>query len=131
MHLEKQVTVLNRRVDVNKVLAGVHASVTLAAAPDIVRAYPHSLMESLASGKPVLVSQTIPMANYVRQTGCGQVVEQVTPAAILTAIESLRGEYESLQESAQQVGRRDFSLERMITSYGEVYERVREPTNQS
>lgn len=131
MHLEKQITVLNRRVDVNKVLARVHASVTLAAAPDIVKAYPHSLMESLASGKPVLVSQAIPMADYVRQTGCGQVVEQVTPAAILTAIESLSDEYESLQQSAQQVGRRAFSLEQMITSYGGIYERVLESTHKS
>jgi glycosyltransferase involved in cell wall biosynthesis len=131
MNLANQVTVLNGLVDVDQVLAGVHASVTLAAAPGIVKAYPHSLMESLAAGKPVLVSQAIPMADYVRQTGCGQVVEQVTPAAILAAIESLGREYESLQESAQQVGRRDFSLQQMIASCSRIYERVLESTNQS
>lgn len=128
MNLANQVTVLNELVDVDQVLAGVHASVTLAAAPDIVKAYPHSLMESLAAGKPVLISRAIPMADYVKQASCGQVVEQVTPAAILSAIESLGREYETLQASAQHVGQQDFSLQQMITSYSEVYEQVLEST---
>jgi hypothetical protein len=46
MNLENQVTVLNKQVDVNKILAGVHASITLAATPGIVKSYPHSLLDS-------------------------------------------------------------------------------------
>ena len=127
LNLEKQVTVLDRLVDVNQVLAGVHASITLAAAPTIVKAYPHSLLESLAAGKPVLVSRAIPMADYVEQAGCGQVVESVTPADVLAAIESLASGYEGLRRVAQQVGQRDFSLQAMIASYGRLYEHVGEP----
>jgi glycosyltransferase involved in cell wall biosynthesis len=126
MGLEDRVTVLNELVDVNKVLAGVHASVTLATAPDIVKAYPHSLMESLAAGKPILVSQAIPMADYVTRTGCGRVVERVTAAQVLAAIESLRGRYEDLEGSAQRVGQRDFSQARMVASFGDVYRRILE-----
>ena len=127
MNLEKQVTVLDRLVDVNKVLAGVHASITLAAAPGIVKSYPHSLLESLAAGKPVLVSRAIPMADYVEKTGCGKVVERITPADILAAVESLREEYKELQRTAQRVGRIDFSQQAMIMSFQEVYERVLQP----
>jgi len=129
MNLEKQVMVLNRRVDVNQVLAGVHASITLATDSAIVRAYPHSLMDSLAAGKPILVSRAIPMSDYVEQTGCGKVVESVNPTDILTAAESLAREYQDLQKSAQQVGRRDFSQQAMIASFQKVYERVLGPTN--
>ena len=127
MNLAKQVTVLNRLVDVNQVLAGVHASVTLAAVPNIVKSYPHSLIESLAAGKPVLVSRAIPMADYVEQHGCGQVVEHVSPAGILAAIEALAREYEGLQRAAQRVGQRDFSQQAMIASFERVYERALGP----
>lgn len=127
--LEGQVDILNRRVDVNEVLAGVHASVTLATGPAIIRSYPHSLMESLAAGKPVIVSWRIPMANYVQRTGCGIVAESLTPTGILTAIESLAKEYKDLQESAQQVGQRDFSQQAMVVSFQRVYERILGPTD--
>ncbi len=123
-NLEKRVTVLNEQVDINRVLAGVHASVTLASAPDIVKAYPHSLMESLAAGKPVLVSRAIPMADYVARTGCGVVVERVTPEGMLTAIARLKEQYDDLQQAAQRVGQRDFALDEMIASFREVYARA-------
>ena len=128
MNLAGQVTVLNELVDVNAVLAGVHASITLATAPGIVKSYPHSLLESLAAGKPVLVSRTIPMAEYVERTGCGKVVERLTPADILTAVESLTSEYSALRSIARRVGRRDFSQQQMLTSYRRVYESVLEST---
>ena len=126
MNLEKQVMVLNRRVDVNRVLAGVHASITLAANSAIVRSYPHSLMDSLAAGKPILVSRAIPMSDYVEQMDCGKVVENVTPASILAAVEILAREYEPLQNRAKQVGQRDFSQQVMIASFEKVYEHVLE-----
>ncbi len=129
MNLGKQVMILNRRVDVNKVLADVHASITLATDSAIVRSYPHSLMDSLAAGKPVLVSRAIPMSDYVEQRGCGQVVESVTPTGILTAVEALVRKYEDLQKTAQQVGKRDFSQGAMIASFQKVYQRVLGPEN--
>jgi glycosyltransferase involved in cell wall biosynthesis len=124
MDLDNQVTVLNRFVDVNSVLAGVHASITLANSPGIVKSYPHSLLESLAAGKPVLVSRAIPMADYVEQTGCGRVVDSVSPTHILAAIESLAAKYATLRESAQEVGHRDFSEDRLVDSSRDMYERV-------
>jgi len=128
MGLQDQVEVLNRVVDVNEVLAGVHASVTLAARPDIVKAYPHSLLESLAAGKPVLVSQAIPMANYVAQPACGLVVQTVSPDHIVAALRKLERDYPELQRTAGQVARRAFSQQQMINSYEQVYQHVLAPT---
>jgi glycosyltransferase involved in cell wall biosynthesis len=124
LNLEKQVMVLNKQVEVNQILADVHASITLATTPGIIKSYPHSLLDSLAAGKPVLISRSIPMADYVKKTGCGKVVECVTPTDILTAVDTLAREYDTLQKSAQQVGQRDFSQQQMIASYQEVYERI-------
>ena len=127
MNLEKQVQVLNEKVDVNEVLAGVHASVALATNPAIIRSYPHSLMESLAAGKPVLVSRCIPMADYVEQTGCGKVVKSLDPTSILDVVKALAREYESLQGAARHVGQKNFSQQAMIASFRRVYEHVLGP----
>lgn len=124
MNLGGQVKVLNGLVDVNGVLAEVHASITLATNPALIKSYPHSLLDSLAAGKPVLVSRSIPMADYVEQTRCGEVAEDVTPADILTAVETLAGHYEARQQAARQVGQRDFSQQAMLTSFKKLYEQV-------
>ena len=94
-----RITLLDRLVDVNKVLATVHASITLANSPVIVKSYPHSLLESLAAGKPVLVSRAIPMADYVAETGCGQVVAEISARSVLESLEAMAREYTRLQQS--------------------------------
>lgn len=124
LQLENQVTVIDQLVDVNQVLATVHASVVLATEPAIVKAYPHSLLDSLAAGKPVLVSRAIPMARDVEKTGCGQVVEQVTPTAFLAALQKLSANYANAQRAAQEIGQRDFSQAAMLSAYRRVYEHV-------
>lgn len=124
MNLEKQVTVLNQQVEVNRVLADVHASITLASNSAIIKSFPHSLLDSLAAGKPVLVSRAIPMSDYVERTGCGKVIEQVTPANILSAVDELSQQYDDLQKSARQVGQQDFTQQAMIASFQKVYDYV-------
>jgi hypothetical protein len=86
-----RVRVLNERVDVNMLLAEASAAVVLADRSDVVKAYPHSLLESLAAGKPVLVSRAIPMARWVEQAGLGVVVDRVEADCILAAIADLQG----------------------------------------
>jgi glycosyltransferase involved in cell wall biosynthesis len=122
MNLEGQVEILNRKVDVNEVLAGVHASLALATDPSIIRPYPHSLMESLAAGKPIIVSRCIPMADYIERIGCGKVAEDADADSLLATIEALVKEYNGLQRAAHQTGQRDFTHEAMITSFRRVYE---------
>jgi glycosyltransferase involved in cell wall biosynthesis len=124
LNLAEQVTILNEMVDVDRILAGVHASVTLAASPGIVKAYPHSLLESLAAGKPVLVSRAIPLADTVAQTGCGRVVDELSPEAIQWAVEALVADYGSAQQAALAVGQQDFCQEAMLASFQSLYRAV-------
>jgi glycosyltransferase involved in cell wall biosynthesis len=123
-NLADRVQVIDRLVDVNKILATVHATVNLASDSSIIKAYPHSLLDSLAAGKPVLVSRAVPMADTVAQTGCGAVVESVTPEAIGWAVDELKANYERMVATAVRVGQRDFSLEGMVESYRAVYAAV-------
>lgn len=121
-NLADRVQVIDKLVDVNAILATVHAAVNLASTEGIVKAYPHSLLDSLAAGKPVLVSRAIPMADFVTETGCGAVVETVTPEAIGLAVDRLVANYAEMVETAVHIGQREFSLQKMIDAYRMVYE---------
>lgn len=129
--LQGHVEVINRQVDVNEVLARVHAAVVLADDTTLVKAFPHSLLEALAAGRPVLVSRALPMADYVAQTGCGQVVEEVSPEAVLAALARLEANYETCQAVALRVGQRDFSRQALVEAYGRLYQTIQKSSHWS
>jgi glycosyltransferase involved in cell wall biosynthesis len=116
-----RVEIINEAVDVNRVLARVHATVVLAQTEKLVKAWPHSLMESLAAGKPVVASTCIPMADYVAAAQCGEVVNELTPQALETALRTLMDHYAGRAASAIARGRSDFAIAPMLEAYGSVY----------
>ncbi len=119
--LGRRVEIINEATDVDRLLARVHATIVLAETDKLVKAYPHSLMESLAAGKPVLVSGCIPMADYVAETQCGVVVPKLAPDDLRAAIQRLMNNYGACQAKALQRGCTDFALMPMLAAYGEVY----------
>lgn len=120
-----RVTIIDKTIDVNTALATVHATAIFATSPGIIKSYPHSLLDSLAAGKPVLLSNTIPMADYVRQEQCGVTVSTVTPEAITDALIALRAGYTTYASNAQLVGQRDFTEEAAIQAATEIYKRAK------
>lgn len=123
--LSDRVEIFNEHVDVSEVLKKVHAAVVLADRPGLVKAYPHSLLEALASGRPVVVSEAVPMAEYVRDNDCGVVVSRVDPRDVIDSIERLRANYDVYRSGATSLASRDFSHERLINAYEAVYRGVR------
>jgi 2-deoxystreptamine N-acetyl-D-glucosaminyltransferase/2-deoxystreptamine glucosyltransferase len=121
LELSPRVEILADRVDVSQVLTRVHAAVVLAGRPGLVKAYPHSLLEALAAGRPVLVSDGNPMAEYVRETGCGRVVPGLGADDLSEAIGQLREGYAASRARALEVGRRDFSQEALATAHRDLY----------
>ena len=122
--LADRVEIHTDRVDVNQVLSRAHAAVVLANKQKLVKAYPHSLLEALTCGRPVLVSDCIPMAEYVRKTQCGEVVQSLAPSDLLQAIQRLKENYEDYRLNARRVGKTDFSQEDLVNSYRKLYESV-------
>ena len=122
--LSERVEILRDRVDVSQVLARVHAAVVLAGRPGLVKAYPHSLLEALAAGRPVMVSAGNPMAEYVRETGCGRVVPRLDTVDVTEALRQLRQGYETYRARAVEVGQRDFPQEALVTAYRDLYRTV-------
>lgn len=124
LDLESQITLINEFVDVNRILASVHATITLTTDAALIKAYPHSLLDSLAAGKPVLVNRAIPIADYVKQTGCGVVLNKVTVDSILKATDVLTRDYLALTAEASIAGQRDFSQTNLLLAYQQLYRRL-------
>jgi glycosyltransferase involved in cell wall biosynthesis len=122
--IEERVTVMDAIVDVNKILTSVHAAAIFATAPGILKSYPHSLLDALAAGKPVILSNTLALSDYVNRERCGVVVERVTPEAIMAALTELRAGYATYAHNAESVGRRDFSEEAALSAARAIYAAV-------
>jgi len=119
--LSDRVEILHDWVDVSRVMAGVHAAAVLTGRRGLVKAYPHSLLEALAAGRPVFVSRGDPMAAYVEETGCGRVLARLDPAELVAAIAALRQGYERYRARAAEVGQRDFSQEEFVAAHRRLY----------
>jgi len=126
-NLGQRVTLLNERVNVNDILSRVHASIVLADDPALVKAFPHSLLESLVAGKPVLVSPVMALADYVAKNECGVVVTAVSTPAIHHALDQLQQNYTIFQYNAQAAGGRDFGQQQFIDATLALYKTVMAP----
>jgi glycosyltransferase involved in cell wall biosynthesis len=122
--LSERVEIIDTWVDVDKILARVHAAVVLADKPKLVKAFPQSLLEALACGRPVLVSDCLAMAHYVEDRACGQVVRGVDEADLSQKIALLRKDYDAKRKNALREGRGHFSKHGRIEVYRELYESV-------
>lgn len=125
LNLDRRARVIDRTVDVDEALGRVHAAALFATRPGLVKSFPHSLLDALAAGKPVLLSRAIPMSDYVAAQGCGVVIDQVTPEAIAAAVRTLRRTYTELSRTAHSIRARDFQPEAALDAVAAIYARTR------
>ena len=118
--LTERVEIVDSKVDIDAYLGRAHAAVLLAKNAEIVKAYPHSLLEALAAGKPVITSESIPLADFIRQHNCGLVVEEITNTALAAAVEDLRDHYAELSGNAARIGP-SFSLTALLDRHRQLY----------
>ncbi len=106
-----RVEIVDHRVDVNEFLARAHAVVLLARSSRLVKAWPHSLVEGLAAGRPALASEAIPISDEIRKLDAGEVLGAWTPDALDAAIRRL------LRREVRFDVRVAFAPERMVEAY--------------
>ena len=120
-----RVEVIDEQADVGALLDRSHAAVVLAENSRLVKAWPHSLLEAMAAGRPVLVSRAIPMAGYVDAQRCGVTAEHLDPVEIMRAIAALRDGYATFRMNATTAARRDFDRQRMLDRWAATYAECR------
>ena len=84
---------------------------------------PTSLVESLACGRPVLVSTHVGISDLVRDEHCGTVFEP-TIESLCDAIARIHGRYAALASSALRVAERYFDQAQCFARHEQLYEEV-------
>jgi glycosyltransferase involved in cell wall biosynthesis len=84
---------------------------------------PTSLVESLASGRPLLVSTAVGLASLVADASCGEVFEP-SAEALCRAIVSLRADWNRRAANARIAARRHLDLQICLRQHERVYEEV-------
>ncbi len=121
--VRNQATVLSEYVDVNKVLAQVHAGIILVGNQNVIKGYPHSLLETLAAGKPIIVSDCLPIAELARQ-GAGEVVGGLSLLNFILAVKRIRKEYPKYVARITKLDLSCFSEEEMLQKMIGIYESI-------
>ncbi|MEA3467343.1 MAG: glycosyltransferase [Thermodesulfobacteriota bacterium] len=122
--LSDRVQVIDEMVDVNEALRSVHAAVVLTGRSELVKGYPHSLLEALAAGKPVLVSRCLVMSDYVENRQCGVSVKNLQAEELIGCVEVLRNNYPVFADSVVSLDLDCFSGRAMVASYNRVYQQL-------
>lgn len=117
-----RVTILSERVEIDKVLAEVHGAIILAKDTQIIKGYPHSLIEAMAAGKPVIVSECLAISDFVKKNRCGEVIASVENQDLMTTITSLRENYSMYCHFTREAPIRVFSSLRMIEELKMLYQ---------
>jgi len=106
--------------NMGEVYDSVHGSILPALDYASVKPCPHSGVEALAHGKPILASSMTSLASVVRRRECGVCFEPNTED-LISAIERMREEYDKLQANCHEVVREMFSPEYFRREYMALY----------
>ena len=116
-----RVSILDGTQDIAAAMAESDCAVLAASTPEVVKAWPHSLLEALAAGQPVITSHQIPIADFVAETGCGIAVDTVSGEAIARAAETIASDLATYRAATEQFRWEEFSPGAMIEAYQAIY----------
>lgn len=109
--------------DMGAVYDAVHATVLPGLEHISIKPCPHSAIESLAHGKPLLVSRPSSLSQFVARTGCGVVFEP-SVVDVTRAIAELRDTYRAVQPRCQPAVEAEFREDVFRDRYLDLYREV-------
>ena len=123
-HLDERITFVNERVDVSKYFANAHASLLLSSDRLNVKAYPHSLLESIFFYRPVLVSKLIPISQVIERYQCGVCIDEMNVSSLQEAVITLRKQYDKFVYGTQNFPSSYFCTSSMKQNFHDLYHRI-------
>ncbi len=110
--------------DMNFLYAQAHCTIIpYTCFDDYLKLIPNSALESLAAGKPLLVSSTTEIAAIVQKEKCGVVFEPA-PESLCQAIAALKKNYQLYQQNCRRTAEKYFSKMNFLQQYKQVYEKI-------
>ena len=119
-----KVIFVNEKVSINDYFKQIHGTILITNKSEDVKAFPHSLLESLAVSKPVILTNKIPMSKLVAQQGCGLVLNNFTVTSLVDGIKKFKKNYSTLLQQTKEMDKSSFSVETMTRQYLAMYEEV-------
>lgn len=119
--LSHRIELVNEKVNVEEYLTRAHAVVLLANQSSLVKAYPHSLMEGLLAGRPVVTSAAIPMARFIAAKNLGTVVHSFDSDDVDRAMNALQRDYATWRQHVLSLSADTFSSDRFIACHEAIY----------
>ena len=122
-HLESQVEIVDKIFSDLKEMYALGDATIAPYKQGYCKPCPNSIPESLAYGKPVLVSDQVGVANLVVQEKVGEVFS-LNALSFYDAIEKLRSHYVLYQSRTQSCAEKHFSLKKFLKSYQALYQQI-------
>ncbi|HSJ06678.1 MAG TPA: glycosyltransferase family 4 protein [Longimicrobiales bacterium] len=114
------IDVRNGLLDMEAIYASAHAVILPGLAHDSLKPCPQSLVESLAHGKPVLVTTPTHVSDVIAESGAGIVFEPRVPD-LCAAIIELRDRYADIQSRCHATAASTFSPEVFLAKHRRLY----------
>ena len=122
--VEHQVELINEKVNVAKYFEMAHAGILISNDRLNVKAYPHSLLESLYYKRPVILSKDIPLSLIVEHFQAGISVEPFQVSALQEAVQRLIDRYSDFVQQTGHIPKHLYSTEFFLKNVGDVYNAV-------
>jgi len=119
--VSQKCSLIDEVVDINDYMQKIHGTILLTSDASNVKALPHSLIESLVSQKPVILSKKIPMADFVQKTKVGIIINNLEEKELITGLKILKQDYETLVANVKNIAPSFFSIKRVYQDYQKIY----------
>ncbi len=100
-----------------------HVTTAMFTDPERSKPSPNSIVESLACGRPVLVSEQVGLAEVIRDGQAG-IVCQANGEAIAAALDRLESGWVQYSSAARSLAEKWFGADRFLRKYGQLYAEV-------
>jgi glycosyltransferase involved in cell wall biosynthesis len=124
---ERGLTNVELRVGCSSDMPGQYRTAHVTAAPftdpQRCKPVPNSLIESMACGRPVLMTESVGLAEMVTAANAGR-VSAATGDALAEQLDQLQSDWEPCAANARRLAERWFSAEKFVTGYRQLYAEI-------
>ncbi len=114
---------VGRIADMQSVYNQAHATIVPFTDPARCKPAPNSLVESLACGRPVVVTKETGLADVIEENMAGIVCESNAPA-LANGLDELRINWDTLSQHARSLSEKHFSRQEFIKAYTQIYKKL-------
>jgi len=114
---------VNEKVDINQFLKTCDATLLITNQQEIIKSYPHSLLESIAAHKPIIISENIALGAFTKKFQCGVSLKNFEYSELRKIILELKDNYDFYQ--AHTIGLKShFKVENWLEAYEDEYRKL-------